>query len=343
MSAENKKANVRKRYIKYHRTLVCYDGVQLFLALGPRDRLFICVAVPTDSNDEIFLCAPISTESLSSYLAESIDLLALLKSTTTNRFYSINFSLETGKGFLLNELLSVPKEWLPDRHVFARCHTEDFELPMAAVPSLDTCKRKIHIDGRWDAQDLADLPDLFTDNYSFLYALTSDEFVRNPQTQDMFLKFPWRGGFSTVGFYQGLYQQVPRPHRLGITGMEYHSPGEIEVSAVDGIFDQISNMSAAFSENKRDLQRLYRQLYESLSSRKLLGRSVDEIAPTALDLDYVQRYTSELAEGMRFGLVDQLVSLSDNNWISAAKILMSFYRRMKALADFFDSGKASFT
>lgn len=339
----NKKQNVKQRYITYHRTLICYDGVQLFLGVGERKRWFICLAVPEDGHGERFICSPVSNDALTDYLYEHIDLLALIKSTTTGKHYLVRFAEETPKGFLLHELETPPTEWFPDRHIFAGVHTEAFELPQESIaPRLDVFDRKIHIDGRWDTRDLSALPDLFTDNYSFLYALKSDQFGRNSSTQDMFLKYPWRGGFSTVGFYQGLYQQVPRPHRLAIQGIDYHSPGDIEISAVDVIFDQISLIAEAFSSDRRELQRLYRQLYEVMSSRKLLGRSTDEVAPTPLDIDHVKRSTLDLSTVMRFDMLDQLLSLTDQNWIASAKILMSFYRRIRSLADFFDSGKASF-
>jgi hypothetical protein len=333
----------KHRYISYRHTLVCYDGVQLFVAVGERKRWYICLAIPDDDGAERFICSPVSNEAFADYIYEKIDLLALMKSSTTGKYYLINFAEETQKGFLLHEVTDVRQEWLPERHVFARCHTEEFELPQQSpVARLDVADREIHIDGRWDAQDLSALPDLFTDNYSFLYALASDEFGRNSSTQRMFRKFPWRGGFSAVGFYRGLYDQIPRQHQLAIRGINYRSPGEITVSAASVIVDQIDAMSVAFNEQRRELQQLYRQLYEGMSTRQLLGRSLDEIDADPLDFEFVERATRELTVAMRFTMIDQLWSLTGENWIASAKILMSFFRRIKSLADFFDSGKASF-
>jgi hypothetical protein len=158
----------------------------------------------------------------------------------------------------------------------------------------------------------------------------------------MFRKFPWRGGFSTVGFYRGLYGQIPRPHRLAIQGINYHSPGEITVSAVDAIVDQVRASVAVLNQERKDLQQFYKQLYDGMSARDLLGRSLEEIDPDPLDLNFVETSAKKLASTMQFQMMDQLLSLTDGSWIASAKILMSYYRRVKALADFFDSGKASF-
>lgn len=341
----SRQPTVRALYLSYEKTLVCYDGVQLFTGRGPRKRRYICVAVPHDGAGERFMCTPVSEEKFAEYMYERIDLYALIKSTTNGKHYWIDFGDEGTKGFLLHGLTNPPlPEWLPDRHVFAGCHTENFEFEREE-PALQlvACDHDIHIDGRWDAQDLSALPDLFADNYSFLYALKSNEFSRNSRTQRMFKKFPWRGGFSTVGFYQGLYDEVPRAHRLTIQGISYHSPGEITLSAVPTVVNQIQGTAAAFNESRRELQRLYQHLYDGMSSRELLGRSLDEMDPDPLDLEFVERATGELATAMRFTMLSQLCVLVDNNWIAAAKILMSYFRRIKSLADFFDSGKASFS
>lgn len=331
------------RHITYHRTLICYDGVQLFVAQGQRKRYYICLALPDDGKSERFICSPVSNKNLADYLYEQIDLLALIKSSTTGLYYLIDFAEECDKGYPLHELGQIDSAWLPDKHVFARCHTEQFDIEQTApLADLTVGSREIHIDGRWDAQDLSTLPDLFTDNYSFLYALNSDPFGRNSTTSSLFQKFPWRGGFSTVGFYRGLYDQIPRAHRLAVQGISYNSPGEITVSAASTVVDQIHDVSMQFSNDRSGLQLLYRQLYDGMSVRALLGRSLDEIDADSLDLEFVEHATRELASKMRFSMLDQLFSLADNNWIATAKILMSFFRRIKALADFFDSGKASF-
>lgn len=337
-----KSKTIKTNYISYNKTLIRYEGVQLFAATGNRKRWYICLAVPSPEGDEWFLCTPVSEGDFLDYLYEAIDLYALIKSSSNGKHYIISFSEEKDNKFPLHELKSIPEHWLPDRHIFANSHTEEFSIEERQTVPLDVKDSDIHIDGRWDAQDLSALPDLFSDNYSFLYSLTSNEYIRNSTTQAMFRKFPWRGGFSTVGFYRGLYNQVPRTHRLEIKGISYHSPGEITISAVDVIVDQMRECVKIFNTQKIDLQKQYKELYDGMSLRNLLGRSTDEINPDKIALEFVETYTQELATKMGFKMIDQLVSLTDGNWIESAKMLMSFYRRLRALSDFFDSGKASF-
>lgn len=340
----NRRTVVSTRYLTYYKTLICYDGVQLFVGMGPRKRWYVCLATPSgDSGAERFLCTPVSNESFAEYLYERLDLLALIKSSTNGKHYIIDFSEETKKGFPLHELSEVQREWLPDRHIFARCHTEEFYLDQDVwAADLDVSTSEIHIDGRWDARDLSTLSDLFTDNYSFLYSLKTNEYVQDPATRGMFQKFPWRGGFSTVGFYKGLYNQIPRPHRLSIRGIEYHSPGKIEISAADVIVEEIQSTASRFCERRNALQELYRQLYEGMSARELLGRSRDEMDPDPLDLQFVQAAVGDLSNAMGFRMLQQLLAVTNNDWITCAKMFLSYFRRIRALADFFDSGKASF-
>lgn len=334
---------VRASFIKYSKTLICYDGIQLFLGVGSRNRYYICLAVPHDEISEAFLCTPISNNSLEDYIYERIDLLALIKSSTTGKHYLVDLDSETSRGYLLNELQAIPNEWLPDRHIFSRAHTEDFIPEVSTrIADLEVKNKNIHIDGRWDTRDLAALPDLFTDSYSFLYALKSNELNRNSVTEDMFNKYPWRGGFSTVGFYNGLYAQIPRKHRLSIQGISYHSPGEITLSAVDLLADQIKKSVSVFIDDRKEINLLYRELYDGMSLRELLGRSTDEVDADALDFAFVEKATRNLANKMQFIMLDQLLVMTESNWLICAKILMSYCRRLKSLSDFFDSGKASF-
>lgn len=339
----NTPVKAKVSYLKYDKTLVCHDGVQLFVGIGSRSRKFICLAVPSDETEE-FLCVPVSERAFADYIYEQIDLLALIKSSHSKKYYLIDFHQETNKGYVLKPVAELTEAWLPAKGFFARSHTQHYDLEDADNASIKAVvEKQIHIDGRWDAKDLASLPDQFLGGYAFLYTLSSDEQRNKPAIVDMFRKYPWRGGFSAVQFHKGLYESIPRKNHLAITGIEYHSPGDITLKMVPAIYEQIKITCNAFERDGPTIKELFRDLRDGMSQRELLGRSLDEINADQFDYAFVEKMTRELSSKMHFKHLEQLYLLAESNWISAAKIFMSYYRRIKSLAEFFETGKASFS
>lgn len=335
----------RTSYVRYQKTLICLDGVQLFTAVGGRNRRFICLAVPDVDADERFLCVPVSEANFADYMYEKLDLHGLMKSSTTRKFYSIELNKLVGDRYELKDIDKVPEGWMPERRIFSSSHTEQYDFDEDTLSSdvvMPVEPNVIAIDGRWDTRDLATLPELFTDNYSFVYSLMASERSGRSRANDMFKKFPWKGGFSTVGFYDGLYRQVPREHRLAVKGISYNSPGTITLLAVNEAIKKIKNSVNAVNDVNSTLQTQYRELHDGMSLRELLGRSTEETVVDENDINFVSTRAKLLATDLKFDQLHQLHKLTDLNWIATAKILLSYYRRVKMLADFLDTGKAAF-
>jgi len=45
----------------------------------------------------------------------------------------------------------------------------------------------------------------------------------------VYAKYPWRGGFSALNFYQSLYAKIPYEQRPQIEEIQYASPGHIKL------------------------------------------------------------------------------------------------------------------
>ena len=98
---------------------------------------------------------------------------------------------------------------------------------------------KIHIEGRWEIRDLYLFPHRYAEIYSFLYALAAAEKTEASLFAHAFKRYPWRGGYSAVNFYDELYGAIPREERPQIKSIEYASPGYIELGAVILLVTQI--------------------------------------------------------------------------------------------------------
>lgn len=334
----------KSQYIKYESTLICHDGVQLFTGLGAKSRRYICLAVPSkSSSEEIFLCTPTLNIDFNNYVYEHIDLYALIKSKNIAKHYIVDLKKLTPKGYVLSEIEHIPEAWLPARAIFSSSHTENFLLPDDLYDGNQKIKeQKISLDGQWDTVDLASLPELFTDNYSFLYALNSFKASSNKAVGKLFQKYPWKGGFSAVGFYKGLYNQIPRPHKLAVNGITKNSPGVLKLSAVESVMIMINSTVTEINKFNNGSHLIYRELRDGMSVRELLGRSIDEVNVDDSDLNFIESRVKALANSMNFQLVNEMHELSGGNWVATGKIFMSYYRRIKQLSEFLDTGKASF-
>ena len=69
----------------------------------------------------------------------------------------------------------------------------------------------IPLDGRWEMRDLEEFSRLFTQLYSFYYALEKEiDLDGNGRFSYAFEAFPWLGGYSAVNFYNKIYYSIPK-------------------------------------------------------------------------------------------------------------------------------------
>src|SRR5206468_3826503 len=136
-------------------------------------------------------------------------------------------------------------------------------------------------------------------------------------------------------FFNNLYNNVPRRERLGVMDMEYHSPGHIRFSALESVVQSVHRCVDRITADYEHVRTIYRALHEGMSTRKLLGRSRSEIEVDAGDEAWVETWSRQLASAIDFPYMDEIVDLTEQDWITAAKILMSFHRRLETLTDIY--------
>ncbi len=293
--------------------------------------MFLGVAVPDDADPHKFLGTRIHGEALGALQSGRIDLYFAL--THARRPRRVTFSYDG----LAEEVRfypfkrDVPENWLPDRGLF---------LEPSAPASNDLASVKIAIDGRWDIEDLADYPQKLSAPYGFLYALLNATRQGTNRISQAFQRYPWRGGYSAVMFFKELYDAVPKGKRVVIKKMAYASPGAITLQAEDVVMAGLHESAARV--NDKAAREAYRDLKRLMSELHLLGR-----APWEANLDEAGRaslsiHCRDLAEALAFPHLEKLHSLSGDSWHYTAKYLLSYFRRLDELAEFYESGKASY-
>jgi hypothetical protein len=217
---------------------------------------------------------------------------------------------------------------------------------------------KIRIDGEWSLRDLSEMPTRYARAYSFLYFLQNAKQFNERSLKEFFKSYPWRGGYSSINFYNALAAFVLPEHQPQIASMQYASPGWIEINLSNSVAFSIRNAVTAFVASANELEAIYKEIYQELNNRGLLrepkqaNENTEETPkvtqkqlPTQFtgmsEADFAQNASALVATLLRLESIQEIESIADSQLIKL-KMLLSFYRRIKALAQYQAEGKAEY-
>lgn len=199
---------------------------------------------------------------------------------------------------------------------------------------------RIELDGRWSLQDFSRFGNEYLQAYAFFYAIeaksaavVADELDSDGHVDYAFRAFPWKGGWSTVDFYNILAHAVPEEHRPRIIAIQYASPGYLDLGLWILAARSLAKTVKIVAESLDSLNSTYSNIRKGMSERKLAKIDVRraELTLKREELAFAEDSARQLATGMGITSLDQLQGLSPN-WLGTLKILMSLFRRIKPLA-----------
>jgi hypothetical protein len=155
---------------------------------------------------------------------------------------------------------------------------------------------------------------------------------------------PWRGGYSAVNFYAYLQNLVPKDRRPRVASIRYESPGWLELTfVVLAVVLSLRRIIKAFCDSGKEITSLYNDIYKGLQERRLLSLSVkrEELHLQREQLEFVEYSMDSLAKMLGFTGLAELRKIAPSP-LAALKILLSFYRRVRTLAEYQQNGKADF-
>lgn len=324
-------------------TLVDLGEPQL-LALKAGKSLVVAVAVPDDDHTvSRFLATTVSQRDWDSYFDETVDLRYLFTYSSQRLRYL--FDLQTAiDGKVTMEPFSgdLPDKYLPLPRFFADNHTEDFGLD-----DFQAGNEKLIVDGSWDMPEFGRFYQKYSDIYSFLVAIlnwndeTADGAIKD-KIAAAFSSKPFRGGSSYRHFYQDLVENLVKGERLGLQEIKYASPGHVDVHGREDAFEDVQGVIRWFMDHRADVTKVHSTLRTYLSKLGLLqiaGANFDQNDPRA---DYILGQAKILNDAMHGPDFLAIKTLAKDNALVAAKIVMSFYRRVDEASQFFSQGRVNF-
>ena len=310
-----------------------YDVPLIVIAHDVKEKKYIGVNYGDGEKAYLFHFSRVLDEHINDLYEQRFDLRYLITKMRRGQSQLAEILGMVGEAFKATPTKVLEEDWLPETGLFL---TDEYRQAKQNANSV------VHIDGRWDIDDLNKFSNLVQDAYAFVYALNrnGNQKTRNV-IAEQFHKYPWRGGFSSVNFFSEIYRAIPTDDRAKIRKIQYASPGTIEftmkpeVSA--SIHDFVTNINSANSIARDS----YNESRKYLRDKKWLGSAKIDLELKSQDNDELLVHVAKLATAFSLDHhKDDILGLANRDPLAAVKILLAYFRRLEGLADYVATGKA---
>ncbi len=326
--------------------MVFYDAPQLILLRTEQGLPAVAAAIDYIPNGIRYLATEIPEKTFKAYRFGRVDLNFLFRFSHERRLYVFDRTYEEEAVLKIKkapEKITSQDKNYPDRGFFEADHTEDWVNDLFPEERV-----RYPINGKWDAQDFSKMYGKLGDIYAFL-AIVNDLSDRNASPEEIkaitsAINAPtWGGGGSYVGFYLDIAAKAQEVRPLRVAAVQYNSPGFIEVAGQEAVFKEISETVSRFIRNQEDLRTKYGQIHKTLKLEKLLGAHGDRKF-SSLDLErYVYDRSVAMCEVIGLTGQDAIFRSVERDVIVFAKIILSYYRRIKSFVEFQFEGRITIT
>jgi hypothetical protein len=323
--------------------LVDYDGPQL--ALFKAEALNILgVAVQKSGYQYPMFCCELNNRLLQRYLTGTVDLLYVFKFTHFKKRYFIDFMEEEDGWFTLKRASDEEKDndcFYPLGGMFARSHTHPLKTGF-----VDTEVNLFYIDGTWESDDFSRFHGKLSEVYSMTYIAST---LINSEIDSMdkeFLKRSisdknWQGGGSYLSFYADVKMETRNRHSLKVKGIQYNSPGYIDLEGDAAILSDVKNIVSNFISKFYTINGLYKDVYGVLKRQRLLRADKNQKFVSQTAQDHVLSKCFELGSEMQIPNYSLIFSECDSNVVIFSKLILSYCRRLSDVAKFYAEGRVT--
>lgn len=214
---------------------------------------------------------------------------------------------------------ALPVDYLPEG--------EGYLVPSLVTPSLRAGFVGL-LDGDWNTQELAELYRRVRDTHALIYLHSED-------TKTKFRPAPFKGGFSTINFYQQIKGYIPAKARVSERAIHYSSPGfvafrgdVVTLGLLRDVLNTVRENEDALGEENRALSRFLRDE----------GLNEEDASATAEQETEMAKHAAAMLALIGRPDWEWLKSKSPSIW-QATKIVRAHYRRLKDLLRFEEQGR----
>ncbi|MBW4974426.1 hypothetical protein KZZ08_12415 [Roseovarius mucosus] len=310
---------------------------------GQSTQHFIACAIPDEDGQlDYYFAVFVGRQNLIRYFNEQCDLRFLFAFASGRKYYTFkNLPKGKDKKVAMQEFDGELGEHLfPDSRFFVTSHTSDYGI-QAEVG----VEQRLMIDGHWDMQEFGGFYQKFSDLYSYKQAiayLEEADTAKTEKVQRAFSSKPFKGGSSYLGFFGDLFEIIPPRERPVLEGIEYHSPGFVDLRGKEEILNSIKDSVSLFLESADTIQKAHDDLRSFMTKSKILSITGGAKDVSAELLGELQILIATFYDALPIDGKDSLKALAKQNSIVHAKIGLALFRRLKATAHFFAQGRLSY-
>lgn len=237
----------------------------------------------------------------------------------------------------------VPDEYVPE-------HGSFYDPSLAPDNSYESLEQaevyQLNVAGDWFLEDLFKIPKAYSQLYTFIYTL-KNAFRESVSTnaRNIFSRYPWRGGFSSVNFYSELNSVIPSMHEPKLEYIHYASPGDIKLEMLESIGVEINSLLQSMSKNQDILHKLNSDISKFLREQKLseMDGTRNPIALMSKSTrDILGQHYVNFSRELGFSDYTDLIRSWSGNDLVALKILRAFYNRARDFIVFHKKGMIEF-
>lgn len=313
--------------------ILYFEGPLLSLLKASTSQDYFYYHVDQSSKLVRWLAISVSRRDIDLYITRKRSLRWLVKRHDDVAVVDMNADGEV-VNVVVCDLDDLPSAYLPPRQsMFDPGLSQISDDELLPAPGSYTLK----VDGQWFFEDLAKIPKYYIQLYSFFYSLVhlGRPSVRS-NAYDIYRKFPWRGGFSSVNFYRQLQSVIPSLHEPEVSKMHYASPGEITLELLSDVAERLRDSLLSANENASELDDL-RKEFGRVQRAERWAEVDGTLSSIRISKDLRQYLSNTLQEACRLlGIAeysDDIRKLAGNELV-AVKIILSYSRRILKLTGF---------
>ena len=201
---------------------------------------------------------------------------------------------------------------------------------------------RLELDGDWGLWELSEFGRQYVQAYSFYHVLIAAD--RGNELCLYRLRwalhaFPWRGGWSSVDFFDALVRTVPRSHLPRVRRIQYSSPGFIEITVgIMAAAGAVKSISAAYNA----IHESYRRTQRAAAEHKLLKIDVRKAELSLGKMELVDELVKELRDELKLQQFERLLRGLDTAPLAELKVYLALCRRIRPLSKLQDDDKIRF-
>jgi len=304
--------------LQHVQDLVSYDGPLLSHYEHPEGDDYLYYWCDCDSKHNRWMILRVSEASILRLTSGFVPLDFVIPSGCRDSFVFLQ-DIGADENIVATRLVersNIPKDYRPKSGAYLKAMSSE----------RDEKSYSVVVEGGWSVEQLADFPSTFAKAYSVIYGLNV---LHLPEFESR----PWRGGFSSMHFFNWAAKRIPSEHRPLVSAIQYASPGFMRFNLHGQSAMQVTACIADYKFNNNVVVGAWSDL-----SKYVRDHGLNDILDQhdAVWAQHNEPLTDKAAKLMSaFSVIDEKSFLKTcPRPFEAAKIAMAFFRFIRDLANF---------